>query len=93
MSLFSFVLTAIGPWAIRALVAVGFASVSFAGVTTAFGGLVSYAQGQWGGLPAAVLQLATLFAVPQAIGLVFGAMSARIALWAAGNATKLVFKG
>jgi hypothetical protein len=93
MSLFSFLLAAIGPLAIRALVAVGFAAVSFAGVTTAFNGLVTYAQGQWSGLPVAVLQLASLFSVPQALGMVFGAMAARIGIWAAANGTKLIFKG
>ena len=92
-TLFSFILSSIGPWAIKAIVAIGFVSVSFAGVTTAFGALTSYAQSQWAGLPVAVLQIASLCGVPSAIGLVFGSMSARMAVWAASNGSKLLFKG
>lgn len=91
--MWAFLAAAVGPLAIRVLVALGFAAVSFAGVTTAFQGLTTYAQSQWAGLPAAVLQLASLFAVPQALGIIFGAMAARIGLWAAANGSKLVFKG
>lgn len=91
--MWAFLVAAVGPLAIRALVAIGFAAVSFAGVTTAFQGLTNYAQTQWAGLPAAVLQLATLFAVPQALGIIFGAMAARIGIWAAANGSKLIFKG
>lgn len=83
----------IGPWTIQALLAVGFAGVSFAGVTTAFGGLITYAQSSWSALPSAVLQLASIAGVPQCLGIIFGAGSARIAIWAAANGTKLIFKG
>jgi hypothetical protein len=86
-------LSAVGPLAIRALVAIGFVSVSFAGVTTAFNGLITYAQFQWSSLPFAVLQLSSLAGVPAALGLIFGAGLARITLWAAANGTKLIFKG
>lgn len=91
--MWAFLASAIGPLAIRALVAIGFASVTFAGVKTGFDALVSTAQSNWSALPAAVLQLASLAGVPQALGLVLGAMSARIALWSAANGTKLIFKG
>lgn len=90
--MWAFLSAAVGPLAIRALVAIGFAAVSFAGVTAAFDALVSHAQAQWASLPAGVLQLAGLAGVPGAIGLIFGAMAARIALWAAANGSKLVFK-
>ena len=89
----AFVLANIGPWAIKALIALGFAGVSFAGVTTAFTGLISYAQTSWSSLPADVLALASIAGVPQGLGIIFGAASARIGLWAAANGTKLIFKG
>jgi len=92
-TLFAFLLSAVGPLAIRVLAALGFGAVSFAGVTTAFNALIQYAQTSWGSLPIAVLQIATLCGVPIALGLVFGAASARIGLWAAINGTKLVFRG
>lgn len=90
--MWAFLASAVGPLAIRALVAIGFASVSFAGVTTAFNGLQTYAQTSWAALPAGVLQLASLCGVPTALGMVFGAMAARIGLWAAANGSKLIFK-
>lgn len=92
-ALAAWIIANIGAWAIQALIVIGFAGVSFAGVTTAFGGLVTYAQSSWSSLPSAVLQLASIAGVPQSLGLIFGAGSARIALWAAANGTKLIFKG
>jgi len=93
MPLIGLIMANIGPWAIQALLAIGFAGVSFAGVTTAFAGLITYAQSSWSALPVAVLQLASIAGVPSGLGLVFGAGSARLALWAAINGTKLIFKG
>jgi hypothetical protein len=90
--MWAFLSAAVGPLAIRALVAIGFSAVSFAGVSSGFAALVSYSQTQWSAMPTAVLQLATLAGVPAGIGLVIGAMTARIALWMAANATKLIFK-
>lgn len=92
-TLAAWILANVGPWAIQALVTVGFVGVSFAGVTTAFAGLVTYAQTAWGGLPLSVIQLASVAGVPACLGIVFGAGSARVALWAAVNGTKLIFKG
>lgn len=91
--MWAFLASAVGPLAIRALVAIGFTSVTFAGVTTAFTALTQYAQSSWGALPASVLQLASLCRVPEAIGLVFGAMAFRLALWSASNGVKLIYKG
>ncbi len=92
-TLFTFLASAVGPLAIRVLIALGFSAVTFTGVTSAFGALVSYAQSSWSSMPVAVLQLASLAGVPGAIGLVFGAMLARLALWSVVNGSKLIFKG
>lgn len=93
MNLYSFLAASIGPLAVRALVALGFASVSFAGVTAAFNALVLHAQSQWSALPLAVVQLASLAGIPSCLGLIFGAGLARITLWSVANGTKLIFKG
>jgi len=89
----NWILSNVGAWGLQALLAIGFAGVSFAGVNTAFQGLVTYAQSAWSSLPVAVLQLASLAGVPIGLGLIFGAGAARITLWLAGNATKLIYKG
>ena len=92
-NLFTWLFAAVGPLVVQALVSIGFAAVSFAGVQTAFTALISYAQSSWTGLPIAVLQLASLAGVPGALGLVFGAMTGRMAVWGLMNGAKLLFKG
>lgn len=91
--MWAFLAAAVGPLAIRALVAIGFAAISFTGVQTAFGALTSYAQQYWAALPAAVLQLAALCGVHTALGLIFGAMVGRLAVWTVMNGSKLLFRG
>lgn len=93
MNIATWLMGLVGPLAIQILLSVGFAGISFAGVTTAFNALVSYSQSAWGGLPLAVLQLASLAGVPIGLGLIFGAGVARLAIWATANGTKLIFKG
>lgn len=91
--MWAFLAAAIGPLAIRALVAIGFGVVSFAGVQVAMNALTGYAQTYWAGLPGAVLQLSTLCGFPTALGLVFGAMAGRLAVWGYINGSRLLFKG
>jgi hypothetical protein len=91
--MWTFLAAAVGPLAIRALTAIGFASVSFAGVQLAYDALLSSVTSSWSALPVAVLQLASIAGVPAGLGIIFGAFSARIALWLATNATRLLFRG
>lgn len=91
--MWQFLAAAVGPLAIRALVAVGFGVVSFTGVTTAFSGLTSYAQQYWAAMPADLLTLLGLCGFPTAIGLVFGAMVGRLAVWTVMSGSKLLFRG
>lgn len=91
--MWAFLAAAVGPLAIRVLVAVGFAAVSFTGVQAGFAALSSYAQQYWSALPAAVIQLATLCGVHIALGLIFGAMVGRLAVWTVMNGSKLLFRG
>jgi hypothetical protein len=89
--MWGFLAAAVGPLAIRALVAVGFGVVTFAGVQTAFAALTGYAQQYWSALPSSVLALASMCGVDVALGLVFGAMVGRLAVWGVINGSKLVF--
>jgi hypothetical protein len=82
-----------GPIAVRALIYLGFGLFSFAAVATAFNVLITLLQDRWAGLPAAVLQLASLAKVPQALGLVMGAYMARLTIWIKINGIKMLFKG
>lgn len=86
----TWLLSLAGPLVIRALLAIGVSVLTITGVDTAFGGLVSSAQSYYGGMPSAVLGLASLAGVPQALGIVFGAFNARLAMWLAVSATRWV---
>ena len=93
MPLVAWILSLVGPVAIRALIAIGFTAVSFAGVTTASNALISIAQTAWAGMPLTALQLASLSGIPECLGMVLGAYVARLAVWAAANGSKYIFKG
>lgn len=82
----------IGAFGTQLLLSLGFSWLTYSSVDTGLGLLTSYAQQYWSGLPADVLQLASLAGVPQGLGIIFGAMSGRVGLWLAGNAKKLVTK-
>lgn len=91
-TLFSFLATAIGPLVIKALLAIGIGTITFTGVTVALQGLIDIAVNNWAGVPAAVLQLASLAGIPQSIGIVCGAMVARTSMWVAVSATRWITK-
>ena len=88
----AFLLQAVGPLAVRVLSVLGMSVVTFAGVSELVNQLIASAVGSWATLPAAVLGLASLSGIPEALGMVCGAMVARATLWAATSATKLMFR-
>ncbi len=88
----AFLFSMVGPLVIRALIALSFTAVVFTGVTDVVNSLVSYAQSSWATLPSTVLALVSLSGIPQVLGMIFGAYTARVAMWAALGATKYVFK-
>lgn len=92
MNAASFILAMVGPVAIRLLVALGFTAVTFTGVTLTVDALVVYAQNSWSSVPTTILQLSTLSGIPEFLGLIFGAIAARMLMWASLGASKYVFK-
>lgn len=89
-TLFAFLASAVGPLAIRILTALGVSVLTFTGVTESLAGLTSYVQTTYAGLPADLLALAGLAGVNEGIGLILGAMTARVAVWSAASATRWV---
>lgn len=92
MSIAAWLLALVGPVVVRALIACAFTAVTFVGVTGVVDQLVTLAQTDWAALPADVLSLAGLSGIPQALGMILGAYSARVAMWAAVSATRYVVK-
>jgi len=89
----AWLLAMVAPLVVRAVIALAFTAVTFTGVTELVGQLVSLAQSNWSSMPTTVLQLATLSGIPEVLGMIFGAMAARVAMGAAVRATRFVLKG
>lgn len=92
MNLAAWLITLIGPLAVRVIAALGFTAVTYAGVTALVDQLVGVAQQNWASMPLAVLQLVTISGIPQVLGMIFGAYMARVAMWAAVGAARYVLK-
>jgi hypothetical protein len=86
-------MTLVGPMVLRAVISLGFTTITFAGVTALVNSLVASAQSQWSSLPVAVLQLASLSGIPESLGMILGAYIARVAMWQAVAGAKYVLKG
>lgn len=82
----------VSPLVIRAIIALGFTAVTFTGVTALTATLVTSAQSSWSSMPSAVLSLVALSGVPEVLGMLFGALTARVAMWAAVGASRYVLK-
>lgn len=89
----AFLVSMVGPLVARAVIALGFTAVTFTGVTALTNSLVATAQANWSGMPVAVLQLSALSGIPEVLGMLFGALTARVAMWAAVGASRYVLKG
>ena len=92
MNLAAWLLSLVAPLVVRGVIALGFTSVVFTGVTELVNSLVSTAQSNWSSLPTTVLQLASLSGIPEVLGMIFGAYMARFAMWSSVGAAKYVFK-
>lgn len=78
------------PLVARILVALGFSVVSIIGVDTALNQIKQMLISQLSMVAASGLQMALLAGVGTALGLIFGAISFRVALWQAENSMKIL---
>jgi len=79
-----------GPFVLRILTVLGISILTFTGVSAGLTSLIGIAQSNWSGISADILGLASLAGVPQALGIIAGAMSGRVAAWVAMSATKWI---
>lgn len=93
MTIFAWLVGAVGPLAVRVLQALGIAAITYTGVQAVFDAMVSYVQGAWAGMPATMAALVDLSGAGQAAGMVLGAMGSRLAIWLATSATRLAVRG
>lgn len=87
-----FLLQMVGPLVARAVIALGFTTLTFTGISIVVGQLLASAQASWAALPATTLQLASLFGAPEALGMIFGAYAAVWAMQQAAGFKRFVLK-
>jgi hypothetical protein len=92
MSVWGFLLAAVGPLALRVIATLGLSVLTFAGVDTALQSLIASAQSNWSQVPSDILGLCAVARIPECIGLICGAMTARVTLWVAASATRWITK-
>lgn len=90
MPLGAWILAMISPMIGRILTTIGFQVVSIVGMVAIMDGLKGLVMTHLGAVPAAGLQLALLAGVGEGLGIIFGAITTRILLWQASNATRIL---
>lgn len=83
-------LALVQPFVARVLLSLGFSVVSFVGMEMVMNGLISTAQGAWGGLPLAFLQLAGLAGIGEALSIIMGAVLTRVMIWQLQRSTRIL---
>lgn len=91
-TLAAFLMGIAGPLVLRVLTILGIGTLTFTGVTAGLQGLIDMAVTNWASLPSDILALCSLAGIPQAIGIITGAMSGRVGLWVATSATRWVIR-
>lgn len=79
-----------GPLVLRVLTTLGLGVLTFTGVTASMQGLIDMATANWSSMGADILALASIAGIPQALGIICGAMLARVGMWAAVSATRFL---
>ena len=86
----TWLLSMAGPLVLRVFTTLGLGVMTFTGVTASLQGLIDMATTNWASMGADILALASIAGVPQALGIICGAMTARVGMWAAVSATKFL---
>lgn len=85
-----FIMSMITPVVGRVLFALGFSVISYVGFDAMFAQIANQAASAYAGMPSAVLGLAGLAGLPEALGILFGALATRVALISATSLAKRI---
>ena len=86
----AFLAGAAGPLLKKALVAIGLGTVTYAGLQAAFNAAQAQIIANYGLMPAAALQIADLAGVGATIGIILGALAARVGMVALSHIGRVV---
>jgi hypothetical protein len=93
MKIGTWLLGMVRPLVGRLLVALGFSVVSIVGFEAAFGAVKNLVVGNLNSVPASIINLALYLWLGKGLGIVFGAMTTKLALWQLSNSTRILGKG
>lgn len=88
--LVSVILSAAAPLVRKALLALGLGTITYAGLQAAFDAAQAEVISHYGQMPANALELANLAGVAQTIGIILGAISARVGMIALSKIGKVL---
>lgn len=80
MSLTALLTALAGPLAVRVLAALGIGWVTYEGLGLAAQAAIDQLTTQWGQLPASAAQIASLMGLSQSLGIILGAVVARLSI-------------
>lgn len=69
----------------KVLVMLGIGVVTYGAMTTLLNSVIAQAQASWGQIAGVALQLSSLGGIPQVLGIITGAMVARVSFMVAGK--------
>lgn len=87
--MWGWLLAASWPLAKKVLLMLGIGWVTYQGLGLVVGQVNSEVGALWGGMPSAVLQIASLSGVVESVGILLGALAARASLMAIGKLGKV----
>jgi hypothetical protein len=88
----TFLLALVEPILAKILLSLGFSVVSIVGMEAIVNQIKGTLISNVNSLPADVLQFALFLGVGNALGIIFGAVTTKLLLWAAQNATSIIGK-
>lgn len=77
-NLWAFLLAAVYPLAKKVLIMLGIGWITYEALTALVNSVISAAVTNWGGVTGAALQLSSLGGIPQVLGIICGALVARV---------------
>lgn len=90
MPLAAWLLAIAWPVAKKVLAGLGIGWLTYEGVTTALNAAIAAIQANWGAVTGAMLQLASLGGIPEVMGIITGALVARLAIITVARLGKVV---
>lgn len=77
-NLWAFLLAAVYPLAKKVLIMLGIGWITYEALTALVNSVINAAVTNWGGVTGAALQLSSLGGIPQVLGIICGALVARV---------------